>query len=96
MRVSLYAFAAVAMLLAVGTVPTGVAAQGVSVEVPGVGVRVGRDREDYRDRRDRDRERRVYRERETYGSGGRRGCKEVTVRERMPDGTTITRRKSSC
>jgi hypothetical protein len=94
MRVPLYAFAGVAMLLAVGTAPTGVSAQGVTIEGPGVGVRVGRDRDDWGDRRS---ERRYYRDRDTSGySGGGRGCREVTVRERLPDGSTVTRTRTRC
>jgi hypothetical protein len=89
MRIPLFAVAAGAMLLAVGTVPTGVSAQGVTIEGPGVGVRVGRDRD-----RDRWRERRIYRERDTYGSS--RGCREVTVRERRPDGSVVTRTRTRC
>jgi hypothetical protein len=95
MRVPLYAFAGVAMLLAVGAAPTGVSAQGVTIEGPGVGVGIGRDRDDWRDRRS---ERRYYRDRDTYGySGDRdRGCREITVRERLPDGTVVRRTRTRC
>jgi hypothetical protein len=86
MRASLLAFAAATVLVA--AVPSAPAfAQGVSVDVPGVGVRVGDP-----DRRDRYHERR--RERVTIGSD--RGCKTVTVKERRPNGTTVIRKKSSC
>jgi hypothetical protein len=88
MRIPLYALAAGAMLLAVGTAPTGVSAQGVTIEGPGVGVRVGRDRDEWR-------ERRHYRDRDTYGYSGR-GCREITIRERLPDGTFVKRTKTRC
>jgi hypothetical protein len=87
MRIPLFALAAGAMLLAAGTMPTGVKAQGVTIEGPGVGVRVGRDRDDMRDRR-------RYRDRDTYGSS--RGCREVTIRETLPDGTRVKRTKTRC
>lgn len=55
------------------------------VEVGPGGVRIGpRDR----DRRDR------WRDREVRGDRG--GCKTVTVRETMPDGTRVKRTRSSC
>ncbi len=57
--------------------------QGIHVDVPGVGVRIG-DRDRYRHRH--------WREREVRGSG----CKTVTVRETMPNGTTVKRTRSSC
>jgi hypothetical protein len=59
--------------------------QGVYIGGPGVGVRVGPDR------RDRWRERRYWREREV-----RSGCKTVTVRETMPNGSVVTRTRSRC
>jgi hypothetical protein len=85
MRATLLGLAASTLLLA--SVPTGnVSAQGVSVDVPGVGVRIGDpDRHRYRERR--------Y-ERDTYGYS--EGCRSVTVRERLPDGSVVVRRKSSC
>jgi hypothetical protein len=95
MRLPLYAVAAGAILLAAGAVPTGVKAQGVTIEGPGVGVRVGRDRDDWRERRRyRERDTYGYRDRDTYGSS--RGCREVTVRERLPDGSTVTRTRTRC
>jgi hypothetical protein len=58
--------------------------QGVYIEGgPGVGVRVGPDRRD----------RRQMREREVRRDGG---CKTVTVRETLPDGTRVKRTRSSC
>jgi hypothetical protein len=96
MRATLFVIAAGAMLAA--SVPaSSVSAQGVTIEGPGVGVRVGRDRdrEDWRDRRRG--ERRYYRERETFGEGREgRGCRTVSVRETLPNGTVVTRRRSSC
>jgi len=93
MRATLFVIAAGAMLAA--SVPaSSVSAQGVSIEGPGGGVRVGRDRDDWRDRPWR--ERRLYHERETYGYSGGEGCREVTVRQRMPDGTVVIRRRTTC
>jgi hypothetical protein len=92
MRIPLLAIAAGAILMAVSAAPTGVSAQGVTIEGPGVGVRVGRDRDDWRDRRRN--ERRIYRERETFGSS--RGCREITVRERLPDGSVVVRKRTKC
>ena len=85
MRASLLAVAAATVLAAAIPSAPGFA-QGVSVEVPGVGVRVGDP-----DRRDRYRERR--RERVTVGS---ESCRTVTVKERRPNGTTVIRKKSTC
>jgi hypothetical protein len=62
---------------------TDLSSQGVYIEGPGVGVRVGPDR---RDRRHHWREREVR-------SGG---CKTVTVRETRPDGTRVKRTRSTC
>jgi hypothetical protein len=88
MRASLLAIAA-ATVLAAAIPSTPGFAQGVSVDVPGVGVRVGdpdrrRDREVYRERR---------RDRITVGG---EGCRTVTVKERRPNGTTVIRKKSTC
>jgi hypothetical protein len=88
MRASLLAVAAATVLAA--AIPSAPSfAQGVSVEVPGVGVRVGdpdrrRDREVIRERR---------RDRVTVGG---EGCRTVTVKERRPNGTTVIRKKSTC
>ena len=68
---------------------TELSSQGVYLEGPGVGVRVGPDRRDRWERRDR-RER--FRDREVRGGG----CKTVTVRETLPDGTRVKRTRSSC
>jgi hypothetical protein len=89
MRASLLAVAAATVLAA--AIPSAPSfAQGVSVEVPGVGVRVG----DPDRRRDRD----VYRERrgDRVTVGSERRCKTVTVKERRPNGTTVIRKRSSC
>jgi hypothetical protein len=61
---------------------TELSSQGVYIEGPGVGVRVGPDRRD----------RRHWREREVR----RGGCKTVTVRETRPNGTIVTRTRSRC
>jgi hypothetical protein len=53
-------------------------------------VRVGEP--GYRERRHW-REERFHRDRVTVGGAG---CRSVTVKERMPNGTTVIRRKSSC
>jgi hypothetical protein len=62
----------------------------VAIEGPGVGVRIGPDPY-YRDygRWDRDRGYHSYAWRE-------RGCRTVTVRERMPDGRTVVRTRERC
>jgi hypothetical protein len=94
MRASLLALAVATVL---GTVaPASIAsAQGVAIEGPGVGVRVGEPR--YREREWGDRERfgehRIYRDRVTVGG---EGCRSVTVRKRLPDGSVVVRRRSSC
>jgi hypothetical protein len=69
-----------------GAQATELSSQGVYVDGPGVGVRVGPDR------RDGWRERRHWREREVR----REGCRTVTVRETLPDGTRVKRTRSSC
>jgi hypothetical protein len=69
-----------------GAQSTEFSSQGVYLEGPGVGVRVGPDR------RDRWGERRRFRDREVRGDG----CKTVTVRETRPDGTRVSRTRSSC
>jgi len=90
MRATLLAIAAATILA--GAVPASTAsAQGVRIEGPGVGVRVG-EPDRYRERHWRE-DRYGYRDRATVGG---EGCRSVTVRERMPNGTTVTRRKSTC
>jgi len=64
---------------------TEVSSQGVYIEGPGVGVRVGPERERYR-------EHRRWRDREVRGDG----CRTVTVRETRPDGSVVTRTRSRC
>jgi hypothetical protein len=94
MRLSMIAAAAALLIAApaaagdLGRVQsTELSSQGIYLEGPGVGVRVGPDR---RDRRWR--ERRHWRDRYVRGDG----CKTVTVRERRPDGSVITRTRSRC
>ena len=65
---------------------TELSSQGVYVDGPGVGVRVGPDR------RDRWHERRHWREREVR----REGCRTVTVRETLPNGTRVSRTRTRC
>jgi hypothetical protein len=88
MRASLLAVAAAAVLAAAVPSAPGFA-QGVSVEVPGAGVRIG----DPDRRRDRDRYRENRRERITIGG---EGCRETTVKSRRPDGSVVVRKKSAC
>lgn len=91
MRKFLILGAAAACLLAVPAAAgelraqsTEFSSQGVYIGTPGVGVRVGPDR--------RDRHRHGYwRDRDVRG-----GCKTVTVRETRPDGTRVSRTRSSC
>jgi hypothetical protein len=71
---------------------TELSSQGVYLEGPGVGVRVGPDRRDRYDRYDRDERRERWRDREVRGDG----CRTVTVRERLPDGTRVKRTRSTC
>ncbi len=88
MRATLLAIAAATVLA--GAAPASTAsAQGVAIEAPGVGVRVGEP--GYRERHWR--EERFHRDRVTVGGAG---CRTVTVRERMPDGTRVIRKRSSC
>jgi len=91
MRASLFVLAAAAVL-AVAVPGSSASAQGVTVEGPGVGVRVG-EPDRWRERRWRERhEGRYYRDRETYGEG----CRTVTVRSRAPDGSVVIRKRSTC
>lgn len=89
MRASLFVLAAATMLAA--AVPaSSVSAQGVTIEGPGVGVRVG-EGDRYRERGWR--ERRHERERITVGG---EGCRTVTVKSRAPDGSVVIRKRSTC
>jgi hypothetical protein len=92
MRALLFFIAATAALMAAVPVSS-VSAQGVTIEGPGVGVRVG-NQDRYRERgwREERREGRHYRDRATVGEG----CRTSTVKKRMPDGSVIVRRRSSC
>lgn len=64
--------------------PTGAQAQGIAVEVPGVGVRIGEP-----PRRERER---VFEEREVRGSAK---CRTVTIQEDTPYGSR-SRTKQEC
>jgi hypothetical protein len=88
MRALLLGLAAATMLAAAVPVSTA-SAQGVRVEGPGVGVRIG---EPDRWREDRWSERRHYRDRATFGEG----CRSVSVKKRLPDGSVVVRRRSTC
>jgi len=91
MRTTLLAIAAATVLA--GALPASSAsAQGVTVEGPGVGVRIGEPRRFHRFN-DEDRFGYRYRDRATVGGPG---CRTVTVRERLPDGSMVIRRRSSC
>ena len=63
--------------------------QGMYIQTPGVGVRVGPEHR----RHHRDRDRRGWRGREVRGGGD---CRTVTVRETRPDGTRVSRTRSRC
>ena len=95
MRASLFVIAA-ATMLAAAVSASSVSAQGVAIEGGGMGVRVG-EPDRYRDRRGGEERRygegRHYRDRATVGG---KGCRTVTVKKRMPDGSVVIRRKSSC
>jgi len=93
MRATLLGLAAAAIMATAAPVSP-VSAQGVTVEGPGVGVHVG-ERDHWRDRRWRDRDDVRIHRRERVTVGGE-GCRSVTVREHRPDGTVVTRRKSTC
>jgi hypothetical protein len=100
MRASLFVIAA-ATVLSAAVPASSVSAQGVTLEGPGMGVRVGepdryRESDRYGERRGGEERRygedRRYRDRATVGEG----CRTVTVKKRMPDGSVVVRRKSSC
>jgi hypothetical protein len=81
-------------LIAAGTLVTAVPAMAqVYLEGPGVGVRVGPD--PYY--RDHDRwDRRSYRGAYDSYAWRDRGCRTVTVRERLPDGSIAVRTRERC
>ena len=94
MRASLFVIAAATVLAAAVPASSGFA-QGVNIEAGGMGVRVG-EPDRYGERRRNERrygEERHYRDRATVGG---EGCRTVTVKKRMPDGSVVVRRKSSC
>ena len=70
-----------------GAQSTEFSSQGVYIDGPGVGVRVGRDR----DRHDGWRHH-GWRDREVRGAG----CRTVMVRETLPNGTRVSRTRSRC
>ena len=73
-----------------GAQSTEFSSQGVYIDGPGVGVRVGPNRH-----RDDGWRRRHWRDREVRGVRGE-GCRTVTVRETLPNGSTVTRTRSRC
>jgi hypothetical protein len=73
-----------------GAQSTEFSSQGVYIDGPGVGVRVGPNRH-----RDDGWRRRHWRDREVRGWRGD-GCRTVTVREMLPNGSTVTRTRSRC
>jgi hypothetical protein len=85
MRASILAAAAVCLIAMPATAgefraqSSELSSQGVTIEGPGVDVRVGP-------------ERRRWQEREVRGGG----CKTITVRETMPDGSIVTRSRTRC
>ncbi len=88
MKKLLMSIAAAATLL---TAAPAVAQVGIYAGERGVGIEVGRDRDYYRHYGwDRGRHYGWYRER------GYRGCRTVTVRERMWDGTVVVRTRERC
>jgi hypothetical protein len=76
-----------------GAQSTEFSSQGVYIDGPGVGVRVGPNRH-----RDDGWRRRHWRDREVRGVRGFRGdgCRTVTVREMLPNGSMVTRTRSRC
>ena len=90
MKKILLGLAAAGLLFAISAP---VSAQDVGVRLrtgdgPGVSVRVG-DRD-----RDRDRVRVIHRDRAVHSSFAR--CRTVIIKERLPDGTRITKRIRRC
>jgi hypothetical protein len=66
-------------------------AQGIHVEGPGVGVHVGPGGVRVGPEHDHWRHRHHWRDREVRGD-----CRTVTVRDRRPDGSVVTRTRSRC
>jgi len=92
------AMAAIALGAAVlyTSVPTPAAAQvGLRAGENGVSVRIGEPHRHMRDRRDM-RDRRYHRERDRRVYNKRAQCREVTVRERRPNGTVVSRTRTTC
>jgi hypothetical protein len=88
----LFGLAAAGLLFV--AVPASAQDIGVSIGERGVRVGVDNDRRDYRRTRvynDDRRSRRVY----TEGRGSR-GCSEVTVRKRLPNGNVLVRKTQRC
>jgi hypothetical protein len=85
MKKLLICMAAAATVL---TAAPALAQVGFYAEGPGIDVRIGRDRDHWRD---------DWRSsRHHYGFYRDRGCRTVTVRERQWDGTVVVRRRERC
>ncbi len=81
------AAAIIAAPAAAGPLSTEMSSQGVTVDAPGVGIHVGPDHDRIRERDHRD----GFHERDVRGD-----CKTVTVQERGPDGSMVSRSKTNC
>jgi hypothetical protein len=68
-----------------GPQSTEFSSQGVTIDGPGVGIHVGPEHRHWRDRDHR------WHEREVRGN-----CKTVTVKERAPDGSMISKTRTNC
>jgi hypothetical protein len=86
MKTLLISLAAAATAATVFTATPAAAQIGFYADGPGVDVRIGRDRDDWR-----------WRDRHYRDYGFYRGdCRTVTVRERLWDGTVVVRRRERC
>ncbi len=90
MRYGLCIAAAAAALFAVpasaGPLSNEFSGEGLNIDAPGVGIHVGPERDRLHER-DHDR----FRERDVRGD-----CKSVTVKERGPDGSMVSRTRTNC
>jgi hypothetical protein len=87
MKKLLIGLAAAATMATVFTATPAASQIGFYADGPGVDVRIGRDRDDWRWR-----DRRFHRHYGFY----RDGCRTVTVRERLWDGSVVVRRRERC
>jgi hypothetical protein len=94
MRAFAFAIAAGALFalpLPAAAAPLSIDLSSQSIQVGPGGVRVGHDRWDSR-RRDR----RVHDRYESRGRGGDRGCRTVTIKERLPGGGVKIVKRREC